>query len=59
MQEFPAYDDLIQGVSGIASLNAGPDGAPRYFPTVVVDKLTGAHAGLDDRHGAVPSRAHR
>jgi crotonobetainyl-CoA:carnitine CoA-transferase CaiB-like acyl-CoA transferase len=41
MQEFPAYDDLIQGLSGIASLNAGPDGAPRYFPTVVVDKLTG------------------
>jgi crotonobetainyl-CoA:carnitine CoA-transferase CaiB-like acyl-CoA transferase len=42
MQEFPAYDDLIQGVSGIAALNAGPDGAPRYFPTVMVDKLTGA-----------------
>ncbi|MBN8873097.1 MAG: CoA transferase [Rhodospirillales bacterium] len=41
LQEFPAYDDLIQGVSGVASLNAGPDGAPRYFPTVVVDKLTG------------------
>ena len=43
MQEFPAYDDLIQGLSGIASLNAGPDGAPRYFPMVVVDKLTGAN----------------
>ena len=42
MQEFPAYDDLIQSLSGIASLNAGPDGAPRYFPTVVVDKLTGS-----------------
>jgi crotonobetainyl-CoA:carnitine CoA-transferase CaiB-like acyl-CoA transferase len=42
MQEFPAYDDLIQGLSGIASLNAGPDGAPRYFPTVIVDKLTGS-----------------
>jgi crotonobetainyl-CoA:carnitine CoA-transferase CaiB-like acyl-CoA transferase len=41
MQDFPAYDDLIQGVSGIASLNAGPDGAPRYFPSVLVDKLTG------------------
>lgn len=41
MQDFPAYDDLIQGVSGVASLNAGPDGAPRYFPTVMVDKLTG------------------
>jgi crotonobetainyl-CoA:carnitine CoA-transferase CaiB-like acyl-CoA transferase len=43
MQEFPAYDDLIQGLSGIASLNAGPDGAPRYFPTVIVDKLTGTN----------------
>jgi crotonobetainyl-CoA:carnitine CoA-transferase CaiB-like acyl-CoA transferase len=43
MQEFPAYDDLIQGLSGIASLNAGPDGAPRYFPMVVVDKLTGTN----------------
>jgi crotonobetainyl-CoA:carnitine CoA-transferase CaiB-like acyl-CoA transferase len=42
MQEFPAYDDLIQGVSGVAALNAGPDGAPRYFPSVLVDKLTGA-----------------
>jgi crotonobetainyl-CoA:carnitine CoA-transferase CaiB-like acyl-CoA transferase len=45
MQEFPAYDDLIQGLSGIASLNAGPDGAPRYFPTVIVDKLTGTVLG--------------
>ncbi len=43
MQDFPAYDDLIQGMSGTASLNAGPDGAPRYFPTVVVDKLTGTN----------------
>ncbi len=43
LQEFPAYDDLIQGLSGIASLNAGPDGAPRYFPMVMVDKLTGAN----------------
>jgi crotonobetainyl-CoA:carnitine CoA-transferase CaiB-like acyl-CoA transferase len=42
MQEYPAYDDLIQGVSGAASLNAGSDGVPRYFPTVMVDKLTGA-----------------
>jgi crotonobetainyl-CoA:carnitine CoA-transferase CaiB-like acyl-CoA transferase len=37
----PAFDDLIQGLSGAAFLNAGADGAPRYFPTVVVDKLTG------------------
>ena len=40
-QESPAYDDLIQGLSGMASLNAGPDGAPRYFPTVAADKITG------------------
>src|ERR1700761_5842259 len=26
MQEFPAYDDMIQGMSGIAALNAGADG---------------------------------
>ena len=40
-EETPALDDLIQGVSGLAALNAGPDGAPRYVPTVLVDKLTG------------------
>ncbi len=40
-QDNPAYDDLIQGLSGMAALNAGPDGAPRYFPTVAADKLTG------------------
>jgi len=39
--EAPAFDDLIQGMSGLAALNAGPDGAPRYAPTVLVDKLTG------------------
>jgi crotonobetainyl-CoA:carnitine CoA-transferase CaiB-like acyl-CoA transferase len=41
-QQVPAFDDLIQGVSGTAALNAGPDGAPRYFPSVLIDKLTGA-----------------
>jgi crotonobetainyl-CoA:carnitine CoA-transferase CaiB-like acyl-CoA transferase len=40
-QEHPAFDDLIQGMSGLAALNAGADGAPRYVPSVVVDKLTG------------------
>ncbi|HEX5328106.1 MAG TPA: CoA transferase [Acetobacteraceae bacterium] len=41
MREAPAFDDLIQGMSGLAALNAGPDGAPRYVPTVLADKLTG------------------
>ena len=40
-QEHPAFDDMIQAMSGLAALNAGPDGAPRYVPSVVVDKLTG------------------
>lgn len=43
--EAPAFDDLIQGMSGLAALNAGPDGAPRYVPTVLVDKLTGHTLG--------------
>jgi len=39
----PAYDDIIQGMSGIASLNgraAGADG-PRYVPMVMADKISG------------------
>jgi crotonobetainyl-CoA:carnitine CoA-transferase CaiB-like acyl-CoA transferase len=44
-EDAPAFDDLIQGLSGLASLNAGPDGAPRYAPTVLVDKLTGHMLG--------------
>jgi crotonobetainyl-CoA:carnitine CoA-transferase CaiB-like acyl-CoA transferase len=40
-QEHPAFDDLIQGMSGLAALNAATDGAPRYVPSVIVDKLTG------------------
>ena len=39
-QEDPAFDDLIQAMSGVAMLN-GTDGAPRYVPSVIVDKLTG------------------
>ncbi len=41
LDDSPAYDDLIQGLTGTASLNAGPDGAPRYFPTVAADKVSG------------------
>lgn len=35
-----AFDDVVQGLSGIASLNA-VNGHPRYFPTVIADKFTG------------------
>ena len=41
MRDRPAYDDIIQGESGLAALNAGPDGAPRYLPMAMCDKLVG------------------
>ncbi len=37
----PAYDDMIQAGSGLASLFQRTTGEPRYVPTVMVDKLTG------------------
>ena len=42
-EEDPAYDDIIQGMGGLAHLNgvgAQADG-PRYVPSVLADKLTG------------------
>lgn len=37
----PAFDDIIQGASGLAWLNRDANGEPRYFPTVVADKHCG------------------
>jgi crotonobetainyl-CoA:carnitine CoA-transferase CaiB-like acyl-CoA transferase len=36
-----AFDDVIQGESGLAALNSGTDGPPRYVPMVVCDKVSG------------------
>src|SRR3984957_13019465 len=36
-----AFDDVVQGESGFAALNTGADGAPRYAPMVIADKITG------------------
>ena len=36
-----AFDDVIQGESGLAALNGGVDGPPRYVPMVVCDKVSG------------------
>lgn len=45
----PAYDDIIQGLSGVADLMDRQTGTPRYFPTIAADKACGqvaAHALL-------------
>ncbi len=42
--DLPAYDDIVQAVSGIAHLLADDQGEPRYIPTVMVDKITGLYA---------------
>jgi crotonobetainyl-CoA:carnitine CoA-transferase CaiB-like acyl-CoA transferase len=36
----PAYDDIIQAASGIASLQAVVSDQPRFVPTIVADKTT-------------------
>lgn len=40
----PAYDDIIQGLSGLASLGAMGGHEPSYLPTVVADKTCGLFA---------------
>ena len=45
----PAYDDIIQGLSGCAALMERQSGRAQYFPTIAADKTTGlvaAHAIL-------------
>ena len=45
----PAYDDIIQGMSGGAGLMELQTGTPQYFPTIAADKTSGlfaAHAIL-------------
>jgi len=39
-----AYDDLIQGISGLPSLTQEGDGQPRYVPINLADRVTGLHA---------------
>ncbi len=45
----PAYDDIVQGMAGKASLMQKQTGQPAYFPTIVADKTcaqVAAHAIL-------------
>jgi crotonobetainyl-CoA:carnitine CoA-transferase CaiB-like acyl-CoA transferase len=42
--DWPAYDDTIQGISGLVMLQAEVTGEPRYVPTVMADKIAGLTA---------------
>src|SRR5271165_6475684 len=37
----PSFDDVIQGESGLAALNGGIGGEPRYVPMALCDKICG------------------
>lgn len=39
----PAYDDIMQAMSGFASLAQGDSAAPRFAPTVLADKIGGLY----------------
>ena len=40
----PAYDDIIQAASGLATLQTVIAGQPRFIPTIIADKISGLHA---------------
>lgn len=39
----PAYDDVIQGESGLAGMIGQANGEPRYVPSAMADKLCGVY----------------
>ncbi|MGX8014184.1 CaiB/BaiF CoA transferase family protein (plasmid) [Mesorhizobium sp. ORM8.1] len=39
--ELPAYDDVVQGISGIPDLFRRRSGEPEYFPMMIADKVCG------------------
>ncbi len=49
----PAYDDIIQAMSGLAQLNADAAGAPRFLPSIVADKVVGLHLAFAVATGLV------
>ncbi len=40
----PAYDDIVQSLSGLAMLQTVVTGQPRYVPSIIADKVTAVHA---------------
>src|SRR5215475_4420239 len=44
--DFPAYDPIIQGYSGMASVQGGPGGSPTAVRMALADKVSGMTAAL-------------
>lgn len=42
----PAYDDIIQGESGLADMIGIANGEPRYVPYAMIDKLCGVYLAM-------------
>ena len=40
----PAYDDIVQALSGLAMLQKIAAGEPRYLPSLIADKVSAVHA---------------
>ncbi|MES1933815.1 CoA-transferase family III family protein 44 [Salinisphaera shabanensis T35B1] len=51
----PAYDDVIQSMTGFASMNIDPEAEPQLLPTILTDKVAGLYA-LAGILGALLSR---
>jgi crotonobetainyl-CoA:carnitine CoA-transferase CaiB-like acyl-CoA transferase len=49
----PAYDDIIQALSGVAYLNQNAEGEPRFLPTILCDKVGGLHLALGVMAGLI------
>lgn len=53
----PAYDDLIQGMTGIPALYSQHTGLPpRYVPLTIADRIVGLQAGIACLAGVLESR---
>lgn len=51
----PAYDDVVQALSGLAMLQTAVAGVPRYMPAIFADKVTAVQAAL----GVASALVHR
>jgi crotonobetainyl-CoA:carnitine CoA-transferase CaiB-like acyl-CoA transferase len=53
--QLPATDTVIQGYSGLMSLNRAADGAPQRFPAIIIDVVSGLY-GFQAVMGAVVAK---